>query len=347
MIRDHVPHVSHQNTADLSHFWVVTVLSNPVRYKRRYQLYGHFKDMCEAAGVRLVTVELAFGDRPFMITDAMNPNHLQLRTVEELWHKENMGNLGAQHAARLDPKIKQIAWIDGDLRPMCPARQWFEETWHELQHYQFVQMYESIMNLDSEHNPLNGPSLSFMGSYMRGARATPSITSAGGYVTPGSFWLGSPGGAWAANIDAYNQVGGLIDFCALGSGDWHMAQGLLGILEPGKGETWSPGYSKKLYDWQLRALRWIKKDVGVVKGGITHDHHGPMQFRYYVSRKDILVRHQYDPHTDLKQDHQGLWQLETWDERQINLRDAVRSYFRARMEDVPEYRNWQVREPGK
>jgi hypothetical protein len=260
-----------------------------------------------------------------------------------------MGNLGAQHAARLDPKLQHIAWIDADLRPMAPARQWFEETWHELQHYQFVQMYEWIMNLDTESNPLNGPRPSFMGSYMRGgaALATSANCQPGKYVEPGSFWLGSPGGAWAANIDAFNQVGSLIDFCILGSADWHMAQGLLGILEPGKAETWSPGYSKKLYDWQARALRWIKKDIGVVKGGITHDHHGPMQCRYYVSRKDILVRYQYDPNTDLKYDHQGLLQLETWDDRQINLRDAIRAYFRSRMEDVPEYRSWSITEPRK
>lgn len=346
MIQDSIAHRAFQVQADLSHFWVVTVLSNPVRYRRRYELYWHFKAMCEAAGVKLVTVELAFGDRPFMVTDASDPHCLQLRSIEELWHKENMGNLGAQHAARLDPKIKQIAWIDADLRPMAPARQWFEETWHELQHYQFVQMFETIMNLDSENNPLNTPQLSFMGSYMRGAKTAPA-NQPGKYVGTGAFWLGSPGGAWAANMDAFNQVGQLIDFCILGSADWHMAQGMLGLLEPGKGEAWAPGYSKKLFDWQTRALRWIKKDIGVVKGGVTHDHHGPMPFRYYVSRKDILVKWAYDPTTDLKYDHQGLLQLETWDERQINLRDAIRSYFRARMEDVPEYRAWQVKEPGK
>ena len=62
----------HRVPADLDKFWVITVLSNPVRYKRRYELYWKFAEMCEHAGVRLVTVEQAFGQRPYMVTSATN-----------------------------------------------------------------------------------------------------------------------------------------------------------------------------------------------------------------------------------------------------------------------------------
>lgn len=335
-----IKHKSHQVPADLSHFWVITVISNSPRYRKRYENYYPFAAMCECAGVNLVTVELQLGHRPFMITEPDNPRHVQLRSIEELWHKENMINIGVRRAAQLDPLIREVAWIDADVRPMLPPRMWFEETWHELQHAEFVQMFEWLQNLDTEYNPLGAPTMSFMGSYMRGHRKIPVSQPGpvdGSYVAPGNFWLGSPGGAWAANIDAFNKVGGLIDFCILGSADWHMAQGLLGILEPVKGENWGPGYSKKLFDWQDRALKWIKKDVGVVRGGLMHDNHGPKKTRYYVSRKKILVEHEYDPNIDLKYDHHGLLQLETYSERQIKLRDDIRAYFKSRLEDVPEY----------
>lgn len=338
-------HRCHRVEADLSHFWAITVLSNSPRFERRYENYWAFKDMCDAAGIQLITVELQLGTRGFMITEAGNSHHVQLRTIDELWHKENLINIGVQRAMQIDPKVSKVAWIDADIRPMSPPRYWFEETWHELEHSEFVQMFEYLVDLDSDYNPLTNPSMSFMASYHRGGRHIPVAQPGkpiGSYVKPGDFWLGPPGGAWAANIDAYKAVGGLIDFCILGSADWHMAQGLLGILQPKKGENWSSRYAEKLFNWQERALKWIKKDVGFVKGGILHDNHGPKFFRYYVSRKKILVESEYDPNRDIKYDPQGVLQLETHSERQIKLRDDIKAYFRARNEDMPEYKKLKM-----
>lgn len=333
----------HNNThvpADLSKFYVVTVISNSRKYKRRYELYWRFRDMCRCAGVTLITVEQAFGDRPFMITESNNPHHVQLRSHEELWHKENMCNIGAQRVAQLDPLAREICFIDADLRPMAQPRQWFEDTWHALQHYECVQMFECLIDLDYDHNPLGEAHNSFMASYHKGGRIVPKKQNSKGegYQSNKEFWWGAPGGAWAYNLSAFNKIGGLIDFCILGSADWHMAQGLLGILEPRRGEVWTDAYSHKLYNWQERALRWIKKDVGYVQGGLMHDNHSPKKQRFYSSRKNILVKHKFDPNTDLKYDHQGLLQLETWDDRQIELMNDIRNYMASRREDVPEYR---------
>lgn len=321
--------------ADLSHFKVITCLSNSNRYERRYELYHPFAAMCRAAKVDLITVELVLGHRPFMVTTAGNPFHVQLRSIEELWHKENMLNLGTQRAQQLDPQLREVLFSDCDLRPMAHPADWFAEIWQQLQHFETAQAGEYLIDLDSECNPLGGPQPSFMSSYMKGVGVTAGCN---GYVPAGKPWLGWPGGAWAWNISALNQVGGLYDKSILGSGDFHMAQGLIGQLEPMAGEKWSSAYSKSLYVWQERALRWLKKDVGVVPGGLLHDNHGPKAQRYYVSRKQILVESEYDPVNDVKYDHQGLLQLETDSPRQIKLRDQIRAYFRSRLEDVPEYR---------
>ncbi len=152
-----------------------------------------------------------------------------------------------------------------------------------------------------------------------------------------SVLRGHPGGAWAANVDALNKVGGLIDYSILGAGDHYMAHALIGMLDTlvsRKGELISShAHAKKLYAWQDRAEHWIKRDVGFVHGTILHDFHGPKMQRGYGSRWRILTDGQYDPDTDIKYDAQGLLQLETVSPRQIRMRDQIRAYFRSRSED--------------
>ena len=78
----------------LQDFYVISVISNPARYTSRYDLYEKFEKKMLESGVKLLTVELQLGQRAFQVTDASNPFHLQLRSDDELWHKENMINLG-------------------------------------------------------------------------------------------------------------------------------------------------------------------------------------------------------------------------------------------------------------
>lgn len=347
---DHLyPHNElHRVPADLSQFWVITVLSNPMRYKRRYELYWRFAEMCAQADVNLITVEQAFGDRRFMVTNESNPNHLQVRSVEELWIKENLINLGVKHACAVAPgRVREIAWVDADCRSVRSPRDWFEETWHELQHYEFVQMWENLIDLDYNFNPIGGAQPGFMSNYVKYGTPNPTefrtiqkngtknfrkSNSSNAYGNS-EVIFGRPGLAWAANIEAFNKVGGLIDFSILGAGDWYMAHGLVGSLESARSEYADGPYMRKLLEWQTKAQRWIKRDVGYVKGTVYHDFHGRKALRFYGTRGQILSDLKYDPEIDIKYDAQGMLQLETWDERQMNLRDRIRGYFRMRDED--------------
>jgi len=281
-------------------------------------------------GVKIITAEVAFGERPFEITERDNPHHLQMRSVDELWHKENALNLAIQYAMQIHPNTKYVAWIDADVLPMRPVKEWLEEAVHSLQHYQIVQMFESAFDLDAKQNLIGAPQMSFMSQYVRSGYSLPNR---------GGFWEdyysnshGHPGYAWCANIEALSQIGGLIDFAILGAGDRHMALGLVGAMDQSF-ETKQLSYVRKLLEWQERCTRWIKKDVGYLPGSIYHYWHGPKTARGYVSRWKILVDNKYNPETDIKADAQGLFQLETWDERQQLLRDQIRTYFRQRNED--------------
>jgi hypothetical protein len=335
----------HKVPADLDQFWVITVLSNPIRYKRRYELYWTFAEMCKQAGVKLITVEEAFGDRQFMVTEPNNPFHLQVRSAEELWRKENMLNLGIKHACAIAPslgfKVREIAWVDADCRSCRPPRDWFEETWHQLQHYEFVQMWEYLMDLDYYYDPIGVPQPGFIANYIKYGSPNPEkfVALQKGRSQSYGTLFGRPGLAWAANLSALDKVSGvagpLIDISILGAGDWYMSHGLLGLMDLTL-KGWKrkcPEYAQYMLDWQTRAERWIKRDVGYVQGTVYHDFHGKKSNRKYGTRGQILIDNRYNPFTDIKKDSQGLYQLETWEPRQIKMRDEIRAYFRARSED--------------
>lgn len=322
--------------ANLDDFFVVLVISNTARFRRRAQLFDHIAKHVKASGVDHVLVELAFGDRKFHCTNSVELNHLRLRTVEEFWHKENLVNLGKAHGIRLWPNKKKILFMDADCLPIGKTLvEWFGEIWHELQHYQFVQAWSWLQHLDYDMNPLGshqesyagGVNPSFMYNYVK--FGTPYPKQCKGYPVR---W-GSPGLAWAANLDAWNQIGGLGDVGITGGGDWYLAHMLISDLPFPQMQ----GYTKDYLDyWKHRqelCERWIKRDVGFVNSFMLHYFHGKISDRGYDWRERILRQNQFAPSRDLKRDHQGLWQLETWEPRQMRMRDQLRRYARLRNED--------------
>ncbi|HVM48373.1 MAG TPA: hypothetical protein VMU04_10115 [Candidatus Acidoferrum sp.] len=319
------------------YLYVVTAISNPVRYRTRYELYRAFEKRVADAGAILYTVEAAFGDRPFEVTEAGSPRHIQLRTLDELWHKENLLNIGI---GRLPREAKYIAWIDADILFTRPD--WAQETLHQLQHYHFVQMFSKAVDLGPNYEHLN-EALSWTESERQGLpfRGTKETLVDGSQVTvqgkPYVRGAWHSGLAWAATREALDAVGGLIDVAILGSADRNMAAGLFGHMADTIDPTFSPAYKAALLEWEQRAERHIRRDVGQVSGTVLHHWHGKKVNRKYTDRWKILAKYQFDPNTDLKRDAQGLWQFEdAHDLRSIGLRDAVRNYFRERNEDSIE-----------
>jgi hypothetical protein len=322
---------------ELQHLIVVTVISNPIRFQSRYKLYEQFAENMREAGATLITVEQAFGERPYAITVGDDPHHVQVRTVDELWHKENMINIGINYASQLYPDWRYAAWIDADVFPMTGSvRHWLEETVQHLQHYHIVQMFETAVDLGPTGRMLPLEMESFMYKYLSSGTMKP---------IKGGFWEGSyymehghPGYAWAATREALDNMSGpmggpLIDFAILGAADRHMALGLVGCMDQSF-EHLNAEYRHALLQWQVRCERWIKRDVGYVKGiSIYHGWHGKKRDRGYTDRWKILRDNAFDPMLDLTRDSQGLYKLETWDDRQIKLRDQIRAYLRSRNED--------------
>lgn len=310
----------------LDHFYVVTMISNPVRFKSRYELYKKFEKMVHDAGGKLITVEVAFGDRAHEVTSHCNPNHIQLRTIDEIWVKENCLNIAI---SRLPCDWKMVAFVDADIS--FARSDWLMETAHALQHYEVVQMWSHALDLGPNHEPIQHHR-SFMYCYHENFCHQPKGHGEGGkYSGDKHFW--HPGFAWAFTRRAIDRLGGLLDTAILGSGDHSMAMALVGLGQNSFPKAVTKRYAYEIMRWQERAEKYIKRDVGFIHGTITHNWHGKKRDRRYVERWDIVVKNHFDPDIDLKKDCQGLYQLEVTNHRQRRLRDEIRHYFRQRNED--------------
>jgi len=295
---------------------VISVISNPVRFASRYALYKQFQQEMHAQGVTLYTGELAFGDRPFEVTNHSDQKHLRVRSSHEIWHKENLINL----TMRLLPQDwEYVAWIDADISFLNPN--WALETIHALQHYAIVQPWQTAIDL--------GPSQEAMQTHQSFGFCVIDGSALSVNWKPYTVYPHT-GFAWAASRYTIDALGGLIDKAILGAGDHHMAWSLIG-----KGKDTLPGgahpnYIKDVLRWEERAEKYIRRDVGFVPGTIFHHWHGKKKDRKYVDRWKILIENDFDPEADLKRDWQGLYQLT---DRSIGLRDGIRKYFRGRNED--------------
>lgn len=90
-----------------SPLYVITAITNPQRFQSRYRLYQAFEKYVEDSGGILYTIELALRDRHHEITSADNPRHIQLRSPDELWYKENLLNIALRS---LPPSWEYVSW---------------------------------------------------------------------------------------------------------------------------------------------------------------------------------------------------------------------------------------------
>lgn len=323
--------LQHGSENTLPPLHVITVISNPVRSNARAQLYYEFAHRAEYAGAILHTVELAFGNRPFNVTRADNPHHYQFRTDQELWHKENLINLGI---SRLPDDWKYVAWVDADVAFTNPN--WVNETVQQLQHYRIVQMFNWASDLGPDYAPL--PFSQHRG-FVYGWSLNPSIPAVAGpgggsgypYGTPGKGGsLYHPGYAWAARRETIDALGGLIDWAVLGAADYHMAQCLIGHYERALYAGIHENYRGMVKGWQDRADVHVNRNIGYVDTSVVHYWHGKKADRRYWTRNKVLVDANFDPTVDIIRDHRGVLALSG---NKIGLRDGIRSYFRQRNED--------------
>lgn len=334
---------------------LAVVYNNPFRWETRRRLCNNaVRHYLLCPNVRVYLVELAYDQRPFEVTTDLHgiPNLtcVQLRSDCEMMHKENLLNIGVRH---FPPGWRYGGYWDADFA--TTRHDWALEAIHMLQHHQFVQLFSSytdISGTDSTsyqgHRPYRMSSSfawnylhqeEFKDSWMRRQQLLGKDSSYArmpkGELFPFGLPPGATGGGWAWRRQAFTTVGGLLETCILGSGDWHMAFGLAELTNvAAEMKRCTKPYMNNVLQWQERAAKLKlhpgKSAIGCIDHHAIHHFHGPKNKRQYGERWHILRRHNFDPHVDLTKDWQGVWR---WSGNKPQMRDEVRRYFLTRFED--------------
>jgi hypothetical protein len=299
--------------------YVAAAYSNPHNWRSRRVLFAEFMRYMRALpNVRLFVGELAYGTDPFHLTSAANPDHLQLRANQILWHKENILNLVI--AKKFPANWQYGAYCDGDFS--FSRRDLATATIKMLQTNDWVQLFSDYTNLSADQRMLSNNS-GFAWCRKAGKPWQ------GNY---GNVEVGAPGGAWGFRRDAFEASGALIDFCITGSADWHMAFGLYGIADAHPTIKYgSVGYVQAINAWQLRAFTVAKRGTAHLDCHATHYWHGAMIDRGYATRWQTLKDNNFDPARDLYPNAQGVLQLRA---AQQPIADAILKYFAAMNSDA-------------
>lgn len=296
--------------------YIVLPYFNYCKYRSRIKLFLEFiKRISKHSLLRIVVIEGTPKGTPFDLPDFSDEVvflHIKVELNDRVWIKENLINLAIRN---LPKEWNYVAWVDADLTFV--NENWIQDTIQGLKKYSIVQMFDSAVNLGPHGESLKTEK-GFMYQYLESGHS---------YNKNNKYGVWHPGYAWACNRKAFEQMGGLVDFGILGSGDRHMALAWIG-----KAELSHPGnihldYMLKLKEFQDKCTDLT---VGYVPGTVLHHFHGSLKDRRYQERWTILTKHQYSPMKDIIYSKDGILQLTECGKR---LQDPIDDYFLGRNED--------------
>jgi hypothetical protein len=306
---------------------IVTPIANPIRWKSRIRLaWDAILHWVSEPNVEVYVPEVAYGAHDHELTrlgDHPRIHHIPLRARSAPWSKENLINIGI---SRLPAEARFIGVFDADIHFCRPL--WSRDTVAALQIHPVVQPWSVCHDLgpNDEHLVLHHALCKLFRWGKPVAPGGPKFWRADG----GPYEYAHSGFAWAWTREALDGVGGLFELGGMGSGDYHMALGLVGRAECSMPGFTSVAYKEAVFRWQARALQAVKKNVGYVECRIEHKFHGPKPKRNYIGRWDMFVKHQFDPHVDLKRNSWGVFE---WAGNKPELERDWHAYLVSRGED--------------
>lgn len=278
---------------------VVTCHFNPCGFKAPVRNYHEFK---AKLGVPLTTVEMSFTGR-FEFDDSIK---IKASAKNNMWQKERLLNIGIES---LPKDVDAVAWVDADVIFQNPN--WYEDTRQLLSVYPAVQMYDRV-----DYQGPDGDVIQRTASW------------AHNYSIKDTKAYGAPGFAWAARREAIPD--GLYDLDIVGGGDCHLlASWLDETMYVQRSYAGMKEWTDEFLEWKSRQLPRVKSQIGCVNGHAYHLFHGTRENRQYLSRVDILKRHDFTV-KDIRIGDNVLWE---WATDKPGLHRDVAEYFRARKED--------------
>jgi hypothetical protein len=291
---------------------VLTAYFNPARYRTRTGNDHRFAQHMRATpGVRLVTVECAFGNDAFEL-DA-DDAAVQVRAEHPLWVKENLLNLGW---ARADTPY--IAWIDNDI--IFQERDWAARTIAALRDHLLVQPWSRVYSLDADGRRMGSGRTAFCRVHHAGFD---------GFCQNGCCHTGY---AWAARREVFEATGGLLEHLIVGGADYLMTMALFDY-DRALWRIWrdhdSAVYPSRIDAWCRKYAAAVGRRIGYADGDIHHLFHGSPVQRQYVSRHALTAVSGFDADVHLCKNADGVNQI-------VGLPvlcGQIREYFQDRQED--------------
>jgi hypothetical protein len=245
------------------------------------------------------TIELAFADDPFQVTDSRNPRHLQLRLRNSppLFYKHNLVNIAVDRL--LPPDWTCYAFVDSEVRFSNPR--WAIETAALLTdgRADAVQPFSVVDAL--------GPPLASMAAWLLdghvGSELDPMFAVR--VNDPGQPFAGHSGYSWALNRRAHAK--GLFDKSVSGCDDAALTFTLTGrgLYFTNLGAPYTQSMTR---DWNSHIAEYrrhlLDVRLGFVRGAATHVEHGAVRDRDYVAQC-VLLEH-FEPTLDLQYNSDGL-----------------------------------------
>jgi hypothetical protein len=311
----------------LETLYIATCVANPLRWQSRTNLArAAITDWLKEPNVHVVLAECAYGSRGYDLEPLAGPRvtHVPLRATTMAWSKECLLNIAIHH---MPPSAVKIATLDADITFRRAG--WANAILGALDLYPVVQPWDVAYDL--------GPN----DEHVQTHRSFGSLYHSGKPVTPRGekFWKfnGGPyeyahtGYAWAWTRAMLNRTGGLFEQGGMGSGDHHMAYGMIGECARSVPADVSAGYRNAVTSWSTRAAAEINGKLGFVHGTIEHPFHGRKGDRGYQSRWKMFLDSAFDPATDLKRNTYGVVEFAG---NKPDLERAFDRYLRSREEDV-------------
>ena len=307
--------------------YVVAAVSNPLLWETRGRLArAAIASWLQEPNVHVTVAECAYGSRGYELADLAGPrvNHVPLRATTLAWSKENLLNLAI---ARLPLAATKVATLDADVTFRRTG--WAARTLAGLDLYPVIQPWDTAYDL--------GPH----DEHLQTHKSFASIFHAGKPLVPkgDKFWKFNggpyeyphPGYAWAWRRNTLDDLGGLFDKGGMGSADYHMARGIVGLWASSLPGGVSRGYASVVEAWGARAVASVNYKLGFVHGTIEHPFHGRKEDRGYMSRWDMFLKNDFDPATDLKHNSYGVIEFAG---NKPDLERDFDNYLRSREEDV-------------
>ena len=308
-------------------FWGITTYFNPAGSRTRLENYRSFRARSRRQGLLLLTVELAFDERPFELSDDDAERIVRRRSSAVLWQKERLLNLALE---ALPDECTSVCWVDADVS--FEDDDWIAECLERLQDVAVLQPFSTAIRLPRGGNPEDFPRSSIDRTVFEGAddgTYSRAVCAAG--VPSFRGLAGTTGYAWCAQRAVLAEVG-FYDRCIVGGADRELALSLLyppGRIPRGSMRIHHEPLRAHLAPWQARLHRAAGGRAAHRPGVLHHFFHGEAKSRRYRDRHAILGEHGYDPERDIALDGQGCW---AWSTGNRALVEAVGAYFDSRNE---------------